>query len=199
MGTNAMSNQEDYITVVSGLPRSGTSMMMRMLEQGGIPVLTDNYRKADEDNPRGYYEFEAVKKLEKDASWLAEAVNKAVKIIYIFLYRLPSNYKYKVLFLKRNLEDVVLSQKAMLRHRQEADRMTDQQLIDAFTSQLKQLDTWLAGQPHIALHYLSYEDVVAEPARAAEEIRSFLRRDLDVNAMIESVDPKLHRNKSTVV
>ena len=121
-------------------------MMMRMLEQGGIPVLTDNYRKADDDNPLGYYEFEAVKRLEQNASWLAEAVNKAVKIIYVFLYRLPSNYKYRVLFLKRNLEDVVASQKLMLRHRQEADHMTDQQLMNAFTAQLKQLDAWRDGQ-----------------------------------------------------
>ena len=194
-----MSNQEDYITVVSGLPRSGTSMMMRMLEQGGVPVLTDNFRKADEDNPLGYYEFEAVKKLEHDVSWLTEAVNKAVKIIYVFLYRLPSNYKYKVLFLKRNLEDVVASQKVMLRHRHEADRMTDEQLIAAFTTQLKQLDIWIAGQRNIAVHYLNYEDVVAEPMRAAEQIRSFLGRNLDVDAMVCSVDPRLHRNRSLAV
>jgi hypothetical protein len=194
-----MLNQEDYITVVSGLPRSGTSMMMRMLEQGGIPLLTDNYRKADGDNPLGYYEFEAVKKLDQNASWLAEAVNKAVKIIYVFLYRLPSNYRYRVLFLKRNLEDVVASQKLMLRHRQEADRMTDQQLMNAFTAQLKQLNAWLAGQPHLAVHYLQYEEVVAEPGRAAEDIRSFLGRNLDVDAMIRSVDPKLHRNRSIAV
>src|SRR5262245_31379692 len=137
---------KEFITIVSGLPRSGTSMMMRMLEKGGIPVLTDGLRKADDDNPLGYYEFEPVKRLDKDASWLNDAYNKAVKIIFIFLYRLPPEHKYKVLFMKRNLDEVVASQKMMLRRRQESDRMTDQQLVDSFNDQLQKLDLWIRRQ-----------------------------------------------------
>src|SRR5436190_6401634 len=100
-------------------------MMMRMLAQGGIPVLTDGFRQADQDNPLGYYEFEAVKRLDKDTSWLPDAYQKAVKIIYIFLYNLPPSHRYKVLFMKRNLKEVVASQKVMLRRRQEGDRLSD--------------------------------------------------------------------------
>jgi hypothetical protein len=184
-----------FITVVSGLPRSGTSMTMRMLEKGGLPVLTDGFRKADEDNPLGYYEFEPVKQLDKDASWLPDAYNKAVKIIYVFLYNLPREHRYKVLFMKRSLEEVVASQKLMLRRRQEGDRMSDQQLMDSFNDQLQRLDLWLRHQDNFTVRYLDYNEVVAEPARAAFEISRFLGVQLDIDAMIESVDPSLHRNR----
>jgi Sulfotransferase domain len=174
-------------------------MMMRMLEKGGIPILTDGLRQADDDNPLGYYEFEPVKRLDKDASWLNDAHNKAVKIIYIFLYRLPREHRYKVLFMKRILDEVVASQKVMLRRRQEQDRLTDQQLIDAFNDQLQKLDFWIRRQENFKIHYLDYHDVVAEPARAAFEISRFLGRQLDVEAMTQSVDPSLHRNRSNAV
>jgi hypothetical protein len=186
----------EFITVVSGLPRSGTSMMMRMLERGGIPILTDGLRKADDDNPLGYYEFEPVKRLDKDASWLHDAYNKAVKIIYIFLYRLPREHRYKVLFMKRSLDEVVASQKVMLRRRQEGDRMTDQQLIDSFNDHLQRLDFWIRRQENFTIHYLDYHEVVTEPLRAAIEISRFLGLQLDIEAMSQSVDPSLHRNRS---
>lgn len=189
----------NFITVVSGLPRSGTSMMMRMLEKGGVPVLTDGFRTADEDNPLGYYEFEAVKRLDKDASWLTDAHNKAVKIIYIFLYSLPPEHGYKVLFMKRNLEEVVASQKVMLRRRQEGDRMSDQQLMDSFNDQLQRLDLWIRRQQNFTIHYLDYDEVVTRPAQAAADITRFLGLQLDVEAMIQSVDPSLHRNRSSAV
>lgn len=190
---------KDFITVVSGLPRSGTSMMMRMLEQGGLPLLTDGFRQADPDNPLGYYEFEAVKRLDRDTSWLPDAYNKAVKIIYVFLYRLPPTHRYKVLFMRRALDEVVASQKVMLRRRQENDRMTDQQLIDSFSDQLQKLDLWVRRQDNFAIHYLEYSDVVADPATAALDVTRFLGLDLDVESMTNSVDPSLHRNRSMVV
>lgn len=174
-------------------------MMMRMLEQGGIPILSDGLRTADDDNPLGYYEFEPVKRLQKDASWLPEACNKAVKIIYIFLYNLPPSYRYKVLFMKRNLDEVVASQKAMLRRRQEGDRMSDQQLIDTFAEQLQRLDLWMRRQENFSVRYLDYSEVVNEPARTALEVNRFLGLQLDTEAMIRSVDPSLHRNRSSVV
>ena len=187
---------QDFITVVSGLPRSGTSMMMRMLEKGGIPILTDSIRKADDDNPLGYYEFEPVKRLEKDTSWLPGAYNKAVKIIYIFLYHLPRNHRYKVLFMKRNLEEVITSQKAMLRRRQEGDRMSDQQLMDSFHVQLQRLELWLRRQENFTVRYFDHTDVVSDPAGTAAEVTRFLGLQLDVEAMIQSVVPSLHRNRS---
>jgi hypothetical protein len=186
-----------FITIVSGLPRSGTSMMMRMLDRGGLPVLTDDFRKADEDNPLGYYEFEPVKRLNKDASWLHDAYAKAVKIIYIFLYQMPPEHRYKVLFMKRNLDEVIASQRIMLRHRQEGDRLSDQQLIDSYSVHLQKLDSWIRRQDNFTIHYLNYDEVVAEPARAALEVNSFLGLQLDTEAMIQSVDPTLHRNRAT--
>ncbi len=191
--------KEKFITVVSGLPRSGTSLMMRMLEAGGVPILTDRQRQADPDNPRGYYEFEPVKQLAKDASWIPYAVGKAVKIIYIFLYQLPPAHKYKIVFLKRNLEEVVASQKVMLRNRQERDVLTDQQLIDSYNDQLAALDVWLRHQPHLAVHYVDYGETVADPLRTAFEVNQFLGLELDTQAMANAVEPSLHRNRSAAV
>jgi hypothetical protein len=187
---------DNFITVVSGLPRSGTSMMMRMLDRGGLPVLTDGFRQADPDNPLGYYEFEPVKRLGQDTSWLPNAYHKAVKIIYIFLYSLPPAHKYRVLFMKRRLGEVVASQKVMLRRRQEGDRMSDQQLMDSFSEQLERLDLWMRRQENLAVHYLNYEEVLANPSEAAFEITRFLGLPLDVAAMSQSVDSSLHRNRS---
>lgn len=194
-----MVEQTGFITIVSGLPRSGTSMMMQMLEKGGIPALTDEFRKADDDNPLGYYEFEAVKRLDKDTSWLPQAYNKVVKIIYAFLYFLPRDHKYKVIFMKRNLDDVVASQKVMLRNRQEKDRMGDEQLIHLFQEHLQRLDVWIRHQENFNIQYLEYDDVIADPAGTALNISRFLGRPLDLNAMIQAVEPSLHRNRSTAV
>ena len=188
----------DFITIVSGLPRSGTSMMMRMLEQGGLPALTDGFRQADEDNPLGYYEFEAVKRLDKDASWLASALNKAVKIIYIFLYNLSPAYRYKVIFMNRNLDEVVASQKTMLRRRCEGDRLSDEQLITSFHDQLLRLDAWIRKQPNFSVLYINYDEAVGDP-ETSRNIAQFLGLALDTEEMARSVDPSLHRNRSAAV
>ena len=107
------------ITVVSGLPRSGTSMMMKMLDAGGMEILSDEVRKADEDNPKGYYEFEKVKELEKDASWMGQAAGKAVKIISALLMHLPEEYSYRIIFMRRKMEEILKSQEQMLIRRDE--------------------------------------------------------------------------------
>src|SRR4051794_3073903 len=179
-----MTHERDFITVVSGLPRSGTSMMMRMLENGGLPLLTDGFREADEDNLLGYYEFEPVKRLDRDSSWLTDTYGKAVKIIYVFLYNLPRDHRYKILFMKRSLDEVIASQKIMLRRRDEGDRLTDQQLIDAYNDQLKRLNAWIQQQDNVDIHYLDYNDVVAQPARAVSQICQFLGLQLDAQAMV---------------
>ena len=196
-GSVTMKRDTDFITIVSGLPRSGTSMMMRMLDHGGIPPLTDEFRAADDNNPLGYYEFEAVKRLDKDSSWLEDAYDKAVKIIYIFLYQLPPNHRYRVLFMKRNLEEVIASQKVMLRRRNEGTGMTtSRQLMTSFSDQLDKLNLWIRAQPNFSILYLNYDDVVADPAHAALEIKNFLGLDVDTTAMTHSVNPALYRNRS---
>ncbi len=188
-----------FITVVSGLPRSGTSMMMRMLESGGIPVMTDGVRTADDDNPRGYYEFEPVKQLEWNTSWLADAFNKAIKIIYVFLYHLPANHRYKVLFLRRSLNDVVASQKVMLDRRRQAGTLTDEQLMESYNQQLQRLYSWVKRQSNIEILYLDYEEILSEPETAVLDITNFLGLPLNTHAMIQTIEPSLHRNRSTVI
>jgi len=188
----------DFITVVSGLPRSGTSMMMRILEQGGLPVLTDGIRAADEDNPRGYYEFERVKRLDKDASWLPDAYNKALKVIYIFLYQLPPQHRYKVLFLRRDLDQVVASQNVMLGNRNEKRTLDDERLIHSYQQQLRHLEAWLKQQNNFEVLYLDYEDILSDPEDAVLGIVSFLGLRLNTQRMVQTIEPALHRNRSVV-
>jgi hypothetical protein len=129
------SNQPEnppIITIVSGLPRSGTSMMMKMIEAGGIPPLTDAIRAADEDNPKGYYEFERVKQMDKgDVAWVADAPGKSVKVISALLKHLPPGYDYRVIFVQRNMAEILASQRKMLTHRgEDANKMDDEKMAD---------------------------------------------------------------------
>ncbi len=153
------------IVVVSGLPRSGTSLMMKMLEVGGIPPLTDKIRTADDDNPKGYYEYERAKKLkEGDFAWLPEAEGRAVKVISALLSYLPAEYQYKVVFMQRALPEVLASQRKMLVNRDEdPDRVSDEELAGLFEKHLAEVTGWLAQQPNISTHYLSYNELVADP------------------------------------
>ncbi len=175
-------------------------MMMRMLERGGMPVMTDGVRNADDDNPLGYYEWEAVKRLDKDTSWLPDAYGKAVKAIYVFLYSLPKEHRYKVLFMRRNLEEVIASQKVMLQRRhEEGGRLNDYQLAESFDQQLRRLDHWMGQQENFAIRNLDYNKVLADPEMAVLEIDRFLGLQLDTEAMITAVDPSLHRQRSDVL
>src|ERR1700742_3020455 len=133
------------VTVISGLPRSGTSMMMKMLAAGGVPVMTDEIRTADEDNPKGYFELEKVKELAKDHAWLEGAKGKSVKIISALLKHLPAQYTYNVIFIRRRIEEVLASQKQMLIRRGEpTDTVSDQKMADIFQRHVKDVESWLA-------------------------------------------------------
>jgi hypothetical protein len=167
-----------------------------MLDAGGVPAITDNIRAADHDNPFGYYEFEPVKQLSKDASWLDTACNKAVKIIYRLLYDLPRQHSYKVIFMRRKLEEIVASQKAMLRRQnKEGGALGDQQLAYAFRSDLQKLDLWISGQAHFLLLYLNYDDVLYDSKLTVSEIEQFLGYKLDTEAMIKVINRSLHRQR----
>jgi len=184
------------VTVVSGLPRSGTSMMMRMLEAGGLPVLVDGLRPPDEDNPCGYYEFERVKRLERDTAWLPEARGKAVKIISALLRHLPASERYRVVFMRRDLGEVLSSQRAMLRRRGgPTDATPDTQMARWFTDHLRDVERWLATQPHCDVLYVSYNDLLANPAPAVGEVVAFCGGALDAARMGEVVSPRLHRQR----
>jgi hypothetical protein len=184
----------DEIIIVSGLPRSGTSLMMQMLDKGGIPVVTDNVRTADADNPRGYYELERVKTIKRDASWLPELKGKAVKMVSQLLYELPSNHKYRVIFMERDLDEVVPSQEKML-VRLGKTAAPGSEIKRQYTLHLDRLRQWLAGQRYIDVLYVRYDDVVQRPEEQAERVSTFLGGRTDPARMAEAVDASLYRNR----
>jgi hypothetical protein len=184
------------ITVVSGLPRSGTSMMMKMLEAGGMEILTDHLREADRDNPRGYYEFERVKQLEHDKSWLPEAEGKAVKVISALLKHLPPEYHYKVIFMHRHMEEILASQREMLiRRGEDPDTVDDEQMSRLFSRHLETTTAWLATQPHMDVIHVSFNDIMADPMAHLPRVTAFLDNTLDVERMAGVIDPSLYRQR----
>jgi hypothetical protein len=185
------------ITIVSGLPRSGTSMMMRMLEAGGLPPLTDNRRTADMDNPQGYYEFERVKQLPHgDTAWLATAPGHAVKVISALLQHLPATYNYNVIFIERHMAEVLASQRKMLDHRNEVTEAADDAAMFAlFQKHLQSIRHWLAQQPNFQVLYIHYSDLLREPAVQSAQVNQFLGEELDVPKMATVIDSNLYRNR----
>lgn len=171
-------------------------MMMRMLEAGGMPVLTDNLRGADEDNPQGYYEFEPVKRLRTDTSWLIEARGKAAKIIYLLLYELPKEHEYRVIFMDRRLEEVLASQEVMLqRQGRESGPLSDAQMAKLFSSQLQALDTWIQQQGNFRVLHVNYNGMLENTKNTVIEVDRFLDLGLDTDAMMTVVDRSLYRQR----
>jgi sulfotransferase family protein len=190
--------QPPPIIIVSGLPRSGTSMMMKMLEAGGLAVMTDALRTADDDNPKGYYEYERVKQLDKgDQAWLAEASGKVVKVISALLVHLPPTYQYRVIFMQRKLEEVLASQRKMLAHRgEQADATKDAELAALFEKHLQATRTWLQTQPNLTVLEVDYNQMLANPTPYLQTINRFLDNTLNVERMAQAIDPTLYRNRS---
>ena len=185
------------ITVVSGIPRSGTSLMMQMMTAGGMPPLTDGQRAADANNPRGYYELESVKSLSRNAEVVGQAEGKVVKIISSLLFTLPKQFEYRVIFMCRPLEEVVSSQNRMLeRLGKEVPTTSTASVIAAFQEHLTKVKSWLSQQPNIAVLYVDYPAVLEAPEREPGRICAFLGRQLDVAAMIRQIEQSLHREKS---
>lgn len=186
------------IVIVSGLPRSGTSMMMKMLAAGGIPPLTDHLRTADEDNPEGYYEFERAKKLlDGDTEWLPEASGKAVKIISALLEHLPEGYRYRILFMRRDMAEILASQRRMLvRRGEDPEKVDDEKMAVMFEKHLLRVTSWLTARPNFDVLYVHYSDILADPADMSIRIARFLGRQLDIEAMQSVVDPALYRQRA---
>ncbi|MGA7558301.1 MAG: sulfotransferase [Terriglobales bacterium] len=184
------------ITIVSGLPRSGTSLMMQMLDAGGMPVLSDGERKADTDNPKGYLEWERIKQLPKDPSLIAEAEGKVVKVISQLILSLPAGHDYRIVFMQRPLPEVLKSQDEMLRRRGNTDSIGDNSAIEEhFQRHLVEVNKWLAGKANMQVCRVHYHRVLREPKAVAEEIAAFLQVPLDINAMVGQVDGSLYRNR----
>lgn len=185
------------IVVVSGLPRSGTSMAMKMLEAGGLPVATDGLRAADESNPNGYYELEDVKSLAAgaDAAWLAGARGKAVKVISFLLTYLPESYDYQVIFMRRDLNEIVASQNAMLDARGEPRGAPDERMRANYVQHLEQIERFLARRSCFSTLTVDYAAVVGAPRDQASRIAAFLDRPLDLDRMAAVAEPALYRNR----
>jgi hypothetical protein len=185
---------DSEIIIVSGLPRSGTSLMMQMLDNGGVEVVTDNIRTADTDNPRGYYELEKVKRLKQDASWLPQTRGKAFKMVSQLLYDLPPGKSYRIIFMERDLDEVLVSQEKMLQRlgRRAAPR---EEMKRSYALHLARLHDWLGRQPHMQVLCVSYNDLLERPELQAERVSRFLDGRASAERMAGSVDPSLYRNR----
>jgi len=184
------------ITIVSGLPRSGTSLMMQMLTAGGLTALTDGERKPNEDNPKGYLEWERIKQLPKDPSLIKEAEGKVVKVISQLLLSLPDGHEYKIVFMQRPLPEVLKSQEEMLKRRGTSEAGGNSSVVEqAFQRHLIDVDKWLASKAQTKFLRVHYHRVLREPQKVAEELTEFVGSPLDVKAMVEQVDGSLYRNR----
>jgi hypothetical protein len=188
-----------WITVVSGLPRSGTSLMMQALAAGGLPPLTDGRRVPDASNSRGYLEFEAVKHLRTDRSWLPEARGRAVKIIHLLLPELlaaAGGNEFRIVLMRRPIEEVVASQRAMLTRQGRAGAaLPDEQLGALFADQMERAEDLLAGLPEFRMCAVHYPALVAEPKAEVAQVNAFLDGKLDETAMAGAVDSTLYHER----
>lgn len=190
---------QDYVIVVTGLPRSGTSMIMQMLSAGRIPILSDRLRQPDEDNPRGYFEFEPAKRLAEDSSWLEEARGKAVKIVVPLLSALPASLACRVIFCERDLEEILNSQDTMLRRRgrtaiSAARRET---LRQEYRRALAHAKTLLQQRPSTEILGVDHREVLADPLLAAEKISLFLGAGTEARRMASIVEAALYRHRAS--
>jgi len=172
-------------------------MLMKMLEAGGLPLVTDGQRTADEDNPRGYFEVERVKKLarETDRSWLAEARGKGIKVISYLLQFLPADLNYRVVFIRRDIDEVLASQRKMLIRRGEKDDIPPQRMRELFAREVTQALSLLATGPQFEVSEVAYADMVGRPLHEAQRLAEFVGAGLDPAAMAAAVDPRLYRNR----
>lgn len=185
------------IIIVSGLPRSGTSLMMMMLDAAGIPPMQDHVREADADNPKGYYEYERVKQMpEGDTKWVKDAKGKAVKVITMLLENLPAKYQYDVIIMRREIGEILASQRKMLERRgEDPNKVSDEEIGDLFQKHFDQVMVWIRKQKNFRLVEVSYNKMLEEPMSEIEKVNQFLGGNLDVTAMLAKVDPKLYRQR----
>jgi len=185
------------VYIVSGLPRSGTSMMMKMLSSGGLPVVMDSIRQADEDNPNGYFEIELSKKLKDgEVNWVYEASGKVVKVISYLLEYLPKDLNYYVVFMDREIKEILASQHKMLERRNEKSLISDEEMTAQYNDHLRSVKYWLPRQPNVRVLYVSYNSMVNQPEELCDSIVNFLELPLDVKTMCEVPNPSLYRNRS---
>lgn len=190
----------EEITVVSGLPRSGTSMMMAMLQAAGLELLVDHVRSADQDNPRGYYEYEKVKRLRQDASWLHEAQGKTIKVVSSLLEFLPPGYRYRVIFMQRTMAEVLMSQNKMLARNKQQAAADDEKLAIFFINHLRKISNWLAEQKNFTTCAISFNRLfLPNPEEELARVAAFCDGQLDLSRMLEVIDKALYRQKEPTI
>lgn len=187
-----------FVSIVSGLPRSGTSLMMNMLAAGGVEVLTDRLRTPDDDNPVGYFELEDVKKLiNGEHAWLANSNGKAIKVISTLLPYLPDGFSYRIIFMCRAMEEVLASQRKMLINRgEDPDKISDEQMAEYFEKNLQQTESWINSQANATRININYRQLINNPRPIVAEISLFLGGGLDEEKMLGVIDPSLYRQRS---
>jgi hypothetical protein len=187
----------DFVTVVSGLPRSGTSLMMQMIHAGGLQAVEDGQRTADADNPRGYLEFEAVKKLKQDSSWVAGACGKVVKVISMLLADLPATQNYRVIFMIREMDEILASQKEMLKRRGTLNDKgpSDADMRKFFQTHLDKVRAWLGAQPNFKVLYVDYNAIMNGDEKGICDVCDFLGPVVNIDAMKKAIDSGLYRNR----
>lgn len=193
-GESTSTESAEAIVVVSGLPRSGTSLMMQMLVRGGVEALTDGVRAADPDNPRGYFEFEPVKQTRRDSAWVAGARGKAVKLVSSLLYDLPPSEEYRVVFMRRDMDEMLASQEKMLQRMGRASAPAEK-LRASFAAHLEKLFAWIKDQDHLRFHEVSYNRLLEEPSVVVAELASFVGLAPHPERMLDAIDPALYRNR----
>ena len=191
------SSADGFVTIVAGLPRSGTSMMMQMIHAGGMPVMSDENRPADVDNPRGYLEYAPAKRIHIDASWLGDARGKALKVVAQLVPHLSRNHEYRILLIQRDLNEVMASQSIMLDRIAQGESPRSPEMVRReYSRQMRRLRVWLERQPNVRTLLLSYHEVLKDSRGTAELITRFLEMPLDIDAMENAVDTSLQRQKS---
>jgi hypothetical protein len=186
----------DLVYIVSGLPRAGTSMAMALLQAGGIDLVVDGMRAADEDNLGGYFEYEAVKGIRDDVSWIYAARGKGVKVVSPSLRYLPRDLRYRVVFMRRDLKEVAASQEQMLRRLGKDVGASRAQMIDLMQRHLQEVESWLARSEHVEVLFLPYRDVVEDPLSACRRLIDFLSLSANPLEMAQVVEKKYYRQRA---
>ena len=170
-------------------------MMMKMLEAGGLEAVTDGIRSADNDNPKGYYELEAVKRTKQDPSWVEPARGKVVKVISQLLQDLPATEQYKIVFMRRNLDEVLASQQKMLVNRDEEDGAENDDMKSNFAGHVEEVEAWLRATDHVQVLFVSYNRMQSEADSQIARVAKFMDADLDIAEMATIIDPALYRQR----
>lgn len=172
-------------------------MMMKMLEAAGIDPVTDGIRSADDDNPKGYYELEAVKRMQDDVSWVPEARGKVVKVISQLLQDLPDSETYKVIFMRRDLDEVLASQTKMLVNRDEDNASDNESMKSTFAAHVEEVEAWMRNAEHVDVLFVSYNRMQSDSDKQIERVAKFMDNDLDIANMATIIDPNLYRQRKS--